>query len=76
MKNKNACLGCNTRWDSAYAEGQCSKCRRCLHCCTLRMMHNTCAEREHRATAHLSPIEFDARLRKQESADLVKMRKW
>ena len=33
MLLKNGCPGCEKEWNAPYAEGQCSRCKRCLQCC-------------------------------------------
>jgi hypothetical protein len=37
------CTGCQRRWGEG--EGQCSRCRRCLHCCGVEAIRYTCAWR-------------------------------
>lgn len=34
MKIKDGCKGCDRRWDAPRSEGECSRCHRCLMCCS------------------------------------------
>lgn len=33
MTLETGCTACQREWDAPKAEGQCSRCRRCLECC-------------------------------------------
>lgn len=52
MKLKDGCPGCNRRWDAPRAEGQCSRCKRCLECCGHANIPYTCAWKWDRMSPH------------------------
>jgi hypothetical protein len=45
MKLNDGCPGCNREWGAPKAEGQCSRCKRCIDCCNDASIVNTCANR-------------------------------
>lgn len=46
MKLKDGCPGCERRWNAPAAEGQCSRCKRCLACCSNETVALSCVARE------------------------------
>lgn len=47
---KLGCPGCRIPWESRNAEGQCSRCKRCLQCCAFAHLKYTCAWRDAKRT--------------------------
>lgn len=51
IKLADGCPGCGTRWDEPGAEGQCSRCKRCLECCGREAVPYSCGFKFARRTA-------------------------
>lgn len=52
-KLKDGCPGCDQLWRAQYAEGQCTRCKRCLSCCGKEKVRFSCAAKD----AHLAAID-------------------
>ena len=51
MLLKNGCPGCEKEWNAPYAEGQCSRCKRCLQCCGKVKVALSCSAKHAAKTA-------------------------
>lgn len=45
VKLKDGCPGCSRLWRDPGAEGQCSRCKRCLYCCGREFVAYSCARK-------------------------------
>jgi predicted aldo/keto reductase-like oxidoreductase len=62
MYLKEGCTSCGRLWKEPDAEGQCSRCRRCLACCGKENVRYTCAWRYSRMTPqqlHKSKVAYE-----------------